>query len=253
MIASLRKHVLRWVPQWVQHQAKKLYYPRLLRSVSPEDEPDVAVVRALLREGDRVADVGANIGTYTRFLSEFVGPAGRVFAVEPVPPTFDLLRRNVHKLGLANVETIARAVAASPGRVAMEVPAYDTGGRNFYRASVTAAEARGSGAYEVAAETLDRLFGDEDLAFVKVDVEGAELECLRGAAALLRSRRPAWLVEVSEARSEAVFALFAGRGYRAYRFDGTRLDERCEGDRSVNWFFLDAGHLERIRERGIAT
>ncbi|MEM6996443.1 MAG: FkbM family methyltransferase, partial [Myxococcota bacterium] len=56
-----------------------------------------------LEPGDTFVDVGANLGYYTVLAAKKVGPSGRVFAFEPDPESFALLKRNVDRNGLTNI------------------------------------------------------------------------------------------------------------------------------------------------------
>ena len=99
--------------------------------MSPGGEPDLKVVEHLIKPGDSVVDIGANTGLYTKRMSELVGRDGRVFSIEPVPLTFDILGFNVGKLGLTNVELINCAISDTNGSVIVEVPLYESGEENF--------------------------------------------------------------------------------------------------------------------------
>lgn len=250
----LKRLALRFLPERLLQNLKKIHYARALRRSPEEAEPDLRVVRHLVRPGARVVDLGANVGVYTKFLALLVGPFGKVFSIEPVPLTYELLVSNIDTIGLINVQTFNVAVSARNGVVCMEVPRYATGGENFYEARIVP----GPGApvrrvVHVPARTLDGLFGPQDrIEFVKCDVEGHELSCLQGATALLRWSRPAWLIEVSgnpdQAGSPAadVFTLLARNGYDPFRFDGQTLTRRRPGERSVNYFFLTPAHVARL-------
>ncbi len=85
----------------VPHFLKCLYYHQLLFRLSAE--PDALRCRSFVKLGDCVIDVGANIGAYTRILSQWVGREGSVHSYEPVPETFSYLCNNVTKFGMANV------------------------------------------------------------------------------------------------------------------------------------------------------
>ena len=126
-----KKLALRLVPETVLHLVKKIHYARVIRSISPNDEPDLKVIQRLVAPGHHVADLGANIGIYTKYLSELVGASGRVHSVEPIPLTFDILRSNVRKLGLRNVELKNCAISDTDGYVTMEVPRFDWVARIF--------------------------------------------------------------------------------------------------------------------------
>jgi hypothetical protein len=134
----------------------------------------------------------------------------------------------------------------------MSVPRYEQGGENPYEARVVAA-AGGERTVEVPARRLDDLFGDgERIAFVKCDVEGHELNVLRGAGTIRLGHRPAWLIEVTgdpddpATAAHELMRLMADGGYTAYRDRDGRLVARESGDRAVNYFFLRPEHVARL-------
>ena len=140
----------------------------------------------------------------------------------------------------------------------MELPKYDTGGINFYQATVVAsADTRidSNQRVLVPALRLDTLVAGKGIVgFVKCDVEGHELACLSGAEMVLNSHCPAWLVEVSGDPDESgtkamhVFRIFQGLSYVSWWFDGHRLVKRRPGDRSTNYFFLREAHVAKLRD-----
>jgi FkbM family methyltransferase len=238
---------------------KRRHYERILRAFDEDQEPDLRVVRHLVRPGATAIDLGANIGVYTKVLSTLAGADGRVISVEPVPPTFRILARNCRRLGMTNVQLVNAAVSDERRDLTMEVPDYRSGGENYYQAQVVAADAslRGTSRarhFHVHARTLDDIASDaESIAFVKCDVEGHELRCLAGAQAVLAKYHPAWLIEVSgdpdAAGSDAakVFAVLESHRYNAWFFDGLRLIPRRRGDQHINYFFLTDSHVAQLR------
>jgi FkbM family methyltransferase len=219
----------------------------------------LAVVRELVQRGTTAVDLGANIGVYTKVLSDLVGPGGTVISVEPVPQTFDVLSRNMRSIGMSNVSCVNVAISDSTGEVVMELPNYDTGGMNFYQATVvatggaTVADSRRR--VRVPALTLDTLVAGKGIVgFVKCDVEGHELACLSGATMVLNSHYPAWLVEVwgdpdrPGTKAMELFRIFEGLSYVSWWFDGHRLVKRTPGERSTNYFFLKEAHITRLRD-----
>jgi protein-L-isoaspartate O-methyltransferase len=115
----LKRTVWKILPHSTVQFIKKRHYLRLLCSSLLEKEPELSVVRYLVKPGDFVIDIGANIGVYTKMLSELVGPNGRVYSIEPYPPTFETLSYIVRKLRLDNVEPINIAVSDSEAIVTM--------------------------------------------------------------------------------------------------------------------------------------
>jgi FkbM family methyltransferase len=219
---------------------KKAYYARILRRSDGKEEPELAVLADLVDPGDCVLDIGANIGIYTKRLSELSGHDGKVISMEPVPATFEILEANVLALKLDNVRCMNAAASDHTGLVNMEVPNYDTGWQNIYRARIVD---NSGGA--IQAISLDEAFRDlSRLDFIKCDVEGHELSVLRGATGIIQKHHPKWLIEVGGdpdaegTESWQCFQLLAAFGYRAFIADGAGLCPRERGKIAVNYFFL---------------
>ena len=255
----LKSRALSVLPDSILQPLRVWHHRRVLGSFPDADEPDLAVVRELVQRGTVAVDLGANFGVYTKVLSDLVGPTGTVISVEPVKQTFDALSRNIRSLGMGNVSCVNVAISDCDGDVVMELPNYDTGGINFYQATVVAkADKRivdSNRHVRVPALKLDTLVAGKGIVgFVKCDVEGHELACLSGADIVLNSHCPAWLVEVwgdpdeSGTKAMHVFRIFQGLSYVSWWFDGHRLIKRRPGDRSTNYFFLNEVHIARLRD-----
>lgn len=253
----LKKAALRCLPNSLLRHLKKRYYVKMLRSLPLDNEPDLKVVSYLVTPGDTVIDIGANIGVYTKFLSSMVGPNGSIYSVEPIPETFQMLSAVTDKLKLNNVQIINCALSDSITNQIMEIPIYSsTGVDNYYQARIIKdSENEPSFKHvEVKTNTLDSLFADslETISFIKVDVEGHELACLRGAKRFLDKTGCAWLIEIGgdpdDASSNArqVFDTLYAKGYTAYWFDGVNLRKRLTGERSINYFFLADKHIKLV-------
>ena len=163
-----------------------------------------------------VYDVGANTGFYA-LLARHVNRRVAVRAFEPYPPVLELLERNVVVNG-NNVDVVAAAVGREPGRAALYVPEQ---GHGLVETSASLDPAfkdgRHDGTVEVDVVTLDDVsaaYGQEPVAFVKIDVEGMEHAVLDGAAGILRRDRP-WLV-VEVLPSGDIAALEAHRSELGY-------------------------------------
>jgi len=145
--------------------------------------PDEYVAfRAAVRPGMTALDVGANAGAYALLLGQWVGASGRVYAFEPSPRIFDTLSRHIALNGLTNVVTpIPLAVAESSGVGALVIA--PTTGESRLKAV-----GDGAGGIVIGTVSIDAFCADRGLEpdFIKVDVEGAELDVLRGARDTIR-------------------------------------------------------------------
>ena len=138
------------------------------------------------------ADVGANRGDYSELL--VTHGASRVMAFEPVPSTFARLREQAARLH--GIEPVNAAVGEKGGVVAIHVPQDPGQSRLASRdAQVASIDADGFVSHEVRLITLDSVCFESDVRFdfVKIDVEGFELEVLGGAKRTLAERPPAAL------------------------------------------------------------
>jgi FkbM family methyltransferase len=177
------------------------FYSRITRKVnnflihdvytSMVDHEEDIVEQFSPKIGDIVIDVGAAFGFYTIMASKRVGEQGRVVAIEPQPDSFEMLNRNIKLNKLANIVTLNYAVSSKKTTL------------KLYSSYSTIQERAGQSLQshiEVSADTLDNLLREaaiDEVNWVKVDVEGAELEVLKGAVGILsRSRDVALFVEV---------------------------------------------------------
>src|SRR5919108_2279201 len=143
------------------------------------------------REGDIVIDVGAHIGKYTLIASKRVGPNGKVVAIEADPDNFDALNRNIQLNKLSNVIALNYAVYSKEKEIKLYLPS--GGGESSYTKYNTIMFNRAQGEkkfLEVKANTLDSLLlsnmiRQEKVNWIKIDVEGAEYEVLKGAKDIL--------------------------------------------------------------------
>lgn len=204
------------LPETAQLELKRMRYAWQLRRnefVSPE--PEYAVLDKYVRPGDWVIDVGANVGHYTKRMSDLVGHAGRVLAFEPMPATFAILAGNVQRFRHANVSLFNAAISDRAGLVAMELPKYTDGLNNYYQAHLTTEACAG---LRVAAYPLDTFEMGAAIALVKIDAEGHEEAVIAGMRALIERDKPTLIVETGKA---AVIEGLRGRGYEPQSLPGS--------------------------------
>lgn len=256
----LGRVVVRILPDSFLHRVKKSYYAYLMKHV-PEDwaERDAFVVQHLISPGDCVIDIGANLGQYSRLLSRWVGPKGRVLAFEPIPETFDFLSNNIRKLGLSNVELLNFALSDAEKTTTMVIPTYRWGAECWYDAQMKTDQknTRALREIQVRSMKLDSFFDESrstpsPITFIKCDVNFHELAVLRGAIRTILAWHPAMLIEVFPDPDDAAtnafetFELLRAAGFKPYLFDGKKLVLRKSGERSQNYFFLTPRHLTAL-------
>ena len=95
------------------------------------EEFETGIVKKLIKKGDVVVDVGANIGYYSLIFARAVGDNGKVFAFEPEPTNFDLLKKNLEINGYKNVVAINKAVSNIKGKVKLYVDSENMGGHSL--------------------------------------------------------------------------------------------------------------------------
>lgn len=186
-------------------------------------EPNLsAFLEHRLAPGDTFVDVGANSGWFSVMGATLIGPTGRVVAIEPSPVLAERLRANLERTGLSNARVLVAAVTSEPCMVGvLPGPAEHTG---LTRVS----KQRSPRVVQVPGNSLPALLSDDEIAtarVVKIDVEGAEYDVVRGLAGDLERFPDAceFVVEVGPARAtytddlRDLLATFTRAGYRPYR------------------------------------
>src|SRR5205823_590774 len=153
----------------------------------------------------------ANIGNHSVYFGKFL--ARHVVAVEPNPQLAPILRRNLLVNGVTNSSAFGCAIGAGRGDCVVVLPEEHRRNVGATRVVGRAAEAETPAAAvvgTVAMITLDDLpalldpeLAEEPIRLVKIDVEGAELDVLRGGLDVLRRQQPHLVVELSEPQTRA--------------------------------------------------
>jgi FkbM family methyltransferase len=144
--------------------------------------------------GDVVIDVGAAFGFYTLISSMSVGSNGKIVAIEAQPDSYEMLNHNVRLNGLTNVVTLNYAVYSSMGKLKLY---------SNYSLMPERSHKSNHKFVEVEGRTLDYLLSEyvqiNQVNWIKIDVEGAELEVLKGAHYILsNSKDVRILIEYTE-------------------------------------------------------
>jgi FkbM family methyltransferase len=194
---------------------------RALGNVEPEVQ---SALTELLRPGDVFYDVGANIGYFTVIGARLVGTSGRVVAVEPQPEARRRLEHNVQLNGFGNITVVEAAVADEEGESDLVISHEGI----LEWASLDSSPAADVPKIRVPVTTIDALRAELPApSLVKLDVEGAEIQAIRGMRETLRRDRPAVVCEVHLALDD-VRAAFAAESYEAVRLGAQHGGDYCQ-------------------------
>lgn len=172
-----------------------------------------------LHPEDSILDIGANVGVYTLLAASKI-QAGSVHSFEVLPKNYARLQENLRLNQFCQVKTYQIAVSDQPGTVGLNLAEGDS--MPFITHSET------NKTITVPTDTLDNLLQNQfvtNLTLVKMDIEGAELLALKGAASLLKQQRPyVWILEINDSvsnfghRKQDIVAFVHSYGYSLYRY-----------------------------------
>jgi len=197
----------------------------LWKALSKQHHKDLAPQFArYLADDGVVLDVGAHAGQFSKLFAALV-PQGRVYAFEPGSYALSILRKTIRFKGLGNVRIAPFGLGSRAGFFPLSLPLKKRGSVGYGAGFVgdAALEPRQSVSETIEIRILDEFIEAENIArvdFIKADIEGFELEMLRGAAQLLARDHPAVFIEINHAHlkreggsAEEIFRLMADAGY----------------------------------------
>ena len=188
------------------------YIGRSLDLYGEYSEGEVEVFRQILRPGDVALDVGANIGVHTVPMAHLVGERGAVLAFEAQRTAYQALCGNVALNGLLNVWCRNVAIGDARGSTII-VPVLNPERPNNFGGLALGKYAAGD---RIPVVRLDDN-PPQACRLIKVDVEGMELQVLRGAVGLIERFRPILYVENDKAEKSAeLIRYIASLGYDLY-------------------------------------
>src|SRR5665213_702028 len=221
--------------------------------VYQEYEPyESKLVREYLKPGMTVYNIGANLGYYTLLASECVGAEGKVYAFEPAPENFELLRRTISENGGANIELFPSAVSDRSGTATLSISATNSGDHQL-RTDASRDH------IQVPTLSIDDfiLQGHPVPNAIIMDVQSAELDVLRGAETLLRSNAPLvlftefWQAGLNERHpngAREMLDILERAGFQLHQIDERRkqltpvasgeLMKKIQGDEEVNFLCM---------------
>lgn len=192
----------------------------------------VPFLKNFLQPGMTFIDIGANIGEISLIAAKRVGCAGRVIAFEPIDSIANELQANVERNDLKQISIVRAGLSDA---AASRVPIYASCGQgkpgdeneglgSLYGAAIGVAPLQ-----YIETTTLDAWLDAhpvDRVDLIKIDIEGAELPCLKGAEQTLRKFRPPLVVEIQETtaitagyRATDILEYLSGLSYVFHRFE----------------------------------
>lgn len=206
---NLKRMLADWLPAAAQVPVK--YWSDQMRGYV---EPEMRLLKHLVKKGDRVIDIGGNRGVYAYHCCK-LGAVVEVF--EPNPVCLQVLEP--WSRGRPGITLHPVALSDHAGTAELHIPVDAQGVEHDASASIEHAAPGQARDQVVALRTLDS-FGFKNVKLIKIDVEGHEYSVLKGAAATIAASRPAMLVEIEQRHCtrpiEAVFQSVLDQGYSGY-------------------------------------
>jgi FkbM family methyltransferase len=150
-----------------------------------------------LHQGDVFYDIGANVGFFSIIAARLVGNTGKVYAFEPGQGNANSIRHNARLNNFSQIEVIAKAVSDTPGEGELLLAKYSGG----HALATADAPPDLAGKVTVELVTIDDLIAQNQIKppnFVKVDIEGAELDALKGMTETIKQYKPIIIYEIDD-------------------------------------------------------
>lgn len=190
-----------------------IYIGKAIEEYGEFSELEADIFRQICRVGDTVIEIGANIGTHTQIFSSLVGQNGLVLAFEPQHIVFQTLCANLAINSISNVYAYQSALSYEDGSVF--IPNLDYNQRNNYGGISLDSLKKG---IKVKKEKLDNYLSSLDkLQFIKIDVEGMEIDVLKGAKNIISTFKPIMYIENDRIeKSQELIELLFSYNYDLY-------------------------------------
>lgn len=169
---------IRFTPQWSR------YFP------GDYEKENYAWLKQQLKTGDQVIDIGAHIGLFSVVCSQLVGKEGKIVCFEPTPGTYKLLQQTLKLNHCENVIPVQAAVSSKEGQATFYISTENEGNNsNSLVGNNTLQKMEG---YDVQLKTIDSIVAEYVISpnLIKIDVEGAELDTLKGGLNTFSTLKP---------------------------------------------------------------
>lgn len=187
--------------------------------------PELFYLKTLIKPGFICIDIGANVGYYATFLSDYAGEFGKVYAIEPVPLFAGVLKKNLGNFRLRNTEIMPYALGAEEKIITLGTPVIEGVFRHGLTKVVDKQEAANLQTFEAEMKVPDQLFASlSRLDFIKCDVEGYETLLFPQMMQTLSRFKPTVQIEINTAENRRfIIDLLKPLGYQPHGLENGKL------------------------------
>jgi FkbM family methyltransferase len=198
-------------------------------------------VRQLIKKGDHVVDLGANLGYYTKLFSKWTGKEGKVIAIEPVPLYMKIIKWGTRNCG--NVQWVQYALGKENKKIHMVTPSRF----GYLRPGLSQVHDEAGGSkpenfefsFEADMLNASELFASfERIDYLKCDIEGYEAVVLPEIMNTLLKFKPTIQLETWGEQKEAVEKLLAENGFEKFQLNGKTLERVLPGVTELHGDFI---------------
>jgi FkbM family methyltransferase len=161
------------------------------------EEDNFSFLKSVCGEGAVVLDIGAHIGLFSAIAARVAGDSGKVFAFEPAPNTLPVLYQTIRINQLGNViSPVNQAMGKETGKITFFISDEEADNSNSL---VSYKQDRKLNGVEVDVNTIDHFVASKKLNrvdFIKIDVEGAEFDTIRGGVEVFRKYQPSFILAI---------------------------------------------------------
>lgn len=223
---------------------KKFFFPegfllkrRLQRSIKRSDEQEINLVKKFIKSGTDSIDVGVYRGVYSYEMSKY---SEKVHSFEPNPIIFKYINKNLKKF-IKNIHLYNFALSNQNKTINLKIPIRNSNSNKeifeeYYEMGKATIHNENNFEnyenFEIQTKTIDELSFDNKISFIKIDVEGHELEVIEGAKNTIKRDKPVLLVEIEKQYTKKEVAesinFINSLGYKSYFFNKKDLKSTTE-------------------------
>ena len=223
---------------------KKFFFPegfllkrRLQRSIKRNDEQEINLVKKFIKSGTDSIDVGVYRGVYSYEMSKY---SEKVHSFEPNPIIFKYINKNLKKF-IKNIHLYNFALSNQNKTINLKIPIRNSNSNKeifeeYYEMGKATIHNENNFEnyenFEIQTKKIDELNFDNKISFIKIDVEGHELEVIEGGKNTIKRDKPVLLVEIEKQYTKKEVAesinFINSLGYKSYFFNKKDLKSTTE-------------------------